>query len=227
MWNVKENIMSPDPHYLDLLKLLGPLPSDYWMLELLAGRTVLELGCGAGNLAIPAAVRAFRYHAVDAVADLIRFIEEKDIQGLTTECCWFAQLNSHHKYGVVLSKSCLLNILDACAIAELIDCARRHMTDDGTAMFEVFNPQKCKSANYDYSMQSISFEPIGEDGKLVRCRGIYRVGEGYIMDHIITLLDEMDLSKLFLGSGLEITEINNADPLTLLVHAKSVSYQSR
>lgn len=115
-------------------------------LNQLTGRakSILELGCGTGRLTIPLALHGFDVTGIDIEESMLARAREKAAQvGANVE--WVQGDVRSFDLGkqfdaVLFPVNSLSHMLDSKSIEACLACVRKHLTDNGRFIFQVFNP---------------------------------------------------------------------------------------
>ena len=118
------------------------------MLPALAGKSVLDLGCGDGRISIPLAGEASELWLVDASAAMIenarRRIPPGQAEKIRCVCTDLAHFEPPHRFDVVLCIGVLAHVADPVATARLIarslvpgGCAIIQLTDEASFLGRV------------------------------------------------------------------------------------------
>ena len=117
----------------------------FWIQMASAAKTVLELACGTGRIAIPLAVKGARVVGIDSCASMLDQAR-RNARGAGVEVDWIAGDMRHFDLGrddfelVVLafnSLNLLLTLEDALAC---LRCARKHLAPSGRLVIDTFLP---------------------------------------------------------------------------------------
>ncbi len=132
-----------DDWYGDVSDVEGTVTT---VVELAAGRPVLELGVGTGRLALPIAARGLRVHGIDASAAMIERLRAKPgADQLTTDVADMAGFDAPDAgaYGVVLAAyNTLFNLPSASAQVACVERVAAALAPGGYFAIEAFLPSE-------------------------------------------------------------------------------------
>ncbi len=116
------------------------------VVELAAGRPVLELGVGTGRLAVPIAARGLEVHGIDASEAMIRQLLAKPgadaVTAVVADMARFDVADPGH-FGVVLAAfNTLFNVTSARDQAACLDRVAASLAEGGHLLVEAFVPSE-------------------------------------------------------------------------------------
>ncbi|MGI6112727.1 MAG: class I SAM-dependent DNA methyltransferase [Mahellales bacterium] len=113
--------------------------------------SILELGCGTGNITIPLAQRGYSLVGVDISGDMLAVAKDKAIQkGLDILLIQqdILDLNIPMMFDCLLSTcDCINYILDIQALAKLLKKLYNILNKDGIFIFDINSPYRIKEIN--------------------------------------------------------------------------------
>lgn len=104
-------------------------------------RTILDLGCGTGNHAVPLAQRGYQVTGVDRSAEMLGQARQKAASSgkLTFQCADIRELNLEKKFDAVLIMFAVLGYqLSNEDVLSTLWTARRHLAPGGLLIFDVW-----------------------------------------------------------------------------------------
>ena len=215
-----EDLEAPDPKYQELLIRLGPDPqwATIWkpLIAWKPSANVLELGAGAGNLAIPLAEHVRRYDVVDADPGLIDYI----IGRLPGSSRGYSQrietFDADMLYDTVVMRSCLLNLMRQDSRSLSLATIRRHLAPDGVFVIEVFDPSWMISETcFSSELQRIDCE---RQGDLHRVTGHYFFDDlTYEVENDCEVIEVEDCAEMIREQSLSLRFSDQATALTCVL----------
>lgn len=142
---VTEDCASPDPRYVDLYTRLGERRDvDAWVRHARAfgpQARILELGCGAGGVAIPLARQGYEVCGVDFHPGMIKAAGRAGLPNLRGVVARIETLALEERFDIVIAAARLINRLelfpDRAARDHIYAAARRHLRPGGIFCLEV------------------------------------------------------------------------------------------
>ncbi len=131
-----------DEWYGDVSDVEGTVAA---VVELAAGRPVLELGVGTGRLALPIAARGLEVHGIDASEAMIERLRSKPgadaVTATVADMAGFSFTPGH--FGVVLAAfNTFFNLTSAQAQAACLERVSASLAPDGFLVVEAFLPSE-------------------------------------------------------------------------------------
>lgn len=114
-----------------------------------SGSPVLELGCGTGRITFPIAESGLDVVGLDLVPEMLAVARRK-LAGLSPDVQARVQLVEGDMRGfdldqrfrlVAIPFRAFLHVLTVADQRQCLECIRRHLTDDGRLVFNVFDPR--------------------------------------------------------------------------------------
>jgi SAM-dependent methyltransferase len=130
-----------DKDYSVECDLLEQLFKDYCATKV---RTILDLGCGTGNHAIPFAARGYEVTGVDRSSEMLDRARQKagaegSSDNLRLQCADIRDLDLHETFDAVLIMFAVLGYqLSNKDVISTLATARRHLTRGGLLIFDVW-----------------------------------------------------------------------------------------
>lgn len=180
-------------------------------------RTVLDLGCGTGNHAIPLAARGYEVTGVDRSSEMLNRAHQKAGARLSTgnlrlQCADIRDLDLHETFDAVLIMFAVLSYqLSNKDVISTLSTARRHLTRGGLLIFDVwYGPavlsnrpsQRIKVVNTDHGrILRVSSGTLDVRRHLCRVDYLLWVLEG---NRIISNTEESHSMRYFFPLELEL-----------------------
>jgi ubiquinone/menaquinone biosynthesis C-methylase UbiE len=108
------------------------------------GEPVLELACGTGRITIPLAEQGVQIAGLDISDSMLAQAKKKtaekglNIEWIKSDCRDF---NLKKKFNLIfLPFNTLAHLHDQRSIASCLSCVKRHLTDQGRFIIDIFNP---------------------------------------------------------------------------------------
>ncbi|MBO8164155.1 MAG: class I SAM-dependent methyltransferase [Brevibacillus sp.] len=140
---VYDKLMEEAPYQSWLQWLRRHLPADE--AREAAPLTIIDLGCGTGNIAIPLAKEGYRVIGVDASADMLAIASEK-MRKARVDVTWVEQdirrLSLDEADAVISFCDSLSYLLEEGDVQETFRRVYRHLRPGGQFLFDVHSPYK-------------------------------------------------------------------------------------
>jgi SAM-dependent methyltransferase len=208
MKSVSEDASNPDPEFA---KLLARNPEDkrveFW-LHLIRSEfgctSVVEFGCGCGNLAIPLAKSGAYVLAVDRDPYSISMLGAVCRKNLEVQLGDFRAFKTNRKFDAAILRSCLPNYIEDEDILRFFQTSRSMIQKAGKVFVEVYQEKwLARRGIFSNEFQSFEFKPLSSETTALRT--IYHFpDEDYQVDYVLCRRSKGQLSSLARAAGLAL-----------------------
>lgn len=212
---------NPDPNYTELYRRFGYLDINSlkpWstIARMSSGNaSILDLGCGAGRIAIPLHQLGYDVTGVDINIDMLNLAKEFCSE-LKTVHSSIEHLRLEQQFDGVILASLLLCNCDDLARFKILASAVRHLKIGGWLAFELYNSSWVKkNGAFTSDTQEIVWESSDPDISVYSGRILYFFDEVHYLQRFTTKIFEDSSLKQYLKSfGLSLTQKFPASPIS-------------
>jgi len=181
---------------------------------LIAGESVLELGCGTGRITRVLLARGHAVTAVDNSADMLDALPCE----ATPVLCDIESLQLDTRFDVVLLASYLVNLPDPAVRDAILRSARRHLKQPGRVFVQRHDPNWLRTVQAGatssahgtrYTIVRVAREPA-DPARVAMTLQYDRDGQTWTHSFVSAALDEQDVELALLASGFSAIEWHGA-----------------